>query len=107
MWYDMTGSSLDVILRVLPKRVLKVPFHLGIAAHLITHHVSWTGQQEKFRVLHFTFSEKEKPMTCMPGIFLFTIYQYAPVRRWTTSTNIPLHTLGHTPSPASWLTAPP
>lgn len=39
VWWDVTGSSLDVILKVLPKRVLEVLYLLGAAAHLITRHI--------------------------------------------------------------------
>lgn len=93
--------------RSCPKRVLKVIYLLGTAAHLVTHHMSWLGQQQKFRVLHFIFSEKEKPMTCVPAPFLFPMYEYPPVHQWSTSTNIPLRTLSLAPSTPSWLTTSP
>lgn len=57
----MTGSSLDVIWEVSPKKVLKVFYLLGTADHLITHLL---GQQQKFRVLLFIFSEKDKAVMC-------------------------------------------
>lgn len=69
----MARSSLDVVLKVLPKMVLKVLDLLATAAHLITYHVSCLAQQQKFGVLHFIFSEREKPMTCIPDTILFLI----------------------------------
>lgn len=57
----MTGGSLDVIWEVSPKKVLKVFYLLGTADHLITHLL---GQQQKFRVLLFIFSEKDKAVMC-------------------------------------------
>lgn len=107
MWWDVTGSSLDVILNVLPKWVLKVFYFLGTVAHLITHHTSWLGQQQKFRVLHIILSEKEKPITFMADTFLFLIYEYVSVHQWITNTNIPLRTRSLAPSSFLQLTALP